>query len=194
MNEKSIAMRIKWLNPKNSKMTKWLRGYAIKHSWINEFVRSRPLGIKGIEQLSDLDFCEQFIQSWSAKRTIDDEDKHRLNLIRSAWSSYSKKEKNVTLSLSNDAQKSLFSLSKTFKKSKNEIVNTLLLQATELKRMQKLLKDSLNSMEDNYRYRKNQEYLNAFFDHNELIYRLEKLEEENEQLKIELEEKNREDR
>lgn len=60
--------------------------------------------------------------------------------------------------------------------------------------MQKLLKDSLNPMEDNYRYRKNQEYLNAFFDHNELIYRLEKLEEENEQLKIELEEKNREDR
>ncbi len=72
------------------------------------------------------------------KESVSNDDKYQVNLLRSAWRSYSNRSKTSTFSLSKNAQKSLDYLSKRLNVSKTYVVNETLVAAV------KLIKDNKN--------------------------------------------------
>jgi hypothetical protein len=112
-----------WLDPESHEQAKWLRKYARNHEWIYDYTDK--------DQLSSTKFCQCFIDEWR-KEELTGDIKYKINLLRSAWNSHSKKANNVTFSLSPNAQKSLNYLSKRLKTSKTKIVNNLLIEAVTL--------------------------------------------------------------
>ncbi|MUK27557.1 hypothetical protein [Aliivibrio fischeri] len=180
-NEKSIEMRLSWLKPKNKKMAQWLVAYSKTHPWVQEYANPRGIGLVEMTRDDEI-FCFDLIRNWSNKSTITDTDKHRINLLRSAWSSYSKTGKNVTLSLSKEAQSSLTSLSKKWRISKTQVVNELLLEASNLGKIQHKLKTLLKSQPDPERFNQNIDTLNAILNHSKLTNELNDLKEENRRL------------
>lgn len=180
-NEKSIEMRLTWLKPKNIKMAQWLVAYSKTHPWVQEYASPRGIGLVEMTRDDEI-FCFDFIRNWSNKSTITDTDKHRINLLRSAWSSHSKTGKNVTLSLSKEAQSSLTSLSKKWRISKTQVVNELLLEASNLGKIQNELKRLLRSQLEPERFNQNIDFLNAILNHSKLTNELNDLKEENRRL------------
>ena len=180
-NEKSIEMRLTWLKPNNKKMAQWLLAYSKTHPWIQEYASPRGIGLVEITRDDEV-FCFDFIRNWSNKSTITDTDKHRINLLRSAWSSHSKRGKNVTLSLSKEALLSLTSLSKKWDIPKTQVVNELLLETSNLGKIQHELKTLLKSQPDPERFNQNIDLLNAILNHSKLTNELNDLKEENRRL------------
>lgn len=180
-NEKSIEMRLTWLKPNNKKMTKWLLAYSKTHPWVELCAHTYRLGLPKHITYEEM-FCINFIRNWSTTSVITDTDKHRINLLRSAWSSHSKTGKNVTLSLSKEALLSLTSLSKKWDIPKTQVVNELLLEASNLGKIQHELKTLLKSQPDPERFNQNIDLLNAILNHSKLTNELNDLKEKNRRL------------
>lgn len=128
MTEKSLKSRMRWFNADDREMATWLRSYAKKHAWIED------LATKGTHDRLRLDtsFAQDFINNWTNKESVSNDDKYRVNLLRSAWRSYSNRSKTSTFSLSKNAQKSLDYLSKRLNVSKTYVVNETLVAAVNL--------------------------------------------------------------
>lgn len=181
VNEKSIEMRLTWLKPNNKKMAQWLVAYSKTHPWVKDCANTYRLSHPTHTIYEEM-FCLNFIKNWSTTSVITDTDKHRINLLRSAWSSHSKTGKNVTLSLSKEAQSSLTSLSKKWRISKTQVVNELLLEASNLGKIQNELKRLLRSQLEPERFNQNIDFLNAILNHSKLTNELNDLKEENRRL------------
>ncbi|MCA0781013.1 hypothetical protein KUO12_19920 [Vibrio vulnificus] len=128
MTEKSLKSRMSWFNADNQEMATWLRSYAKRHAWIED------LANKGTPDRLRLNtsFAQDFINNWTNKESVSNDDKYRVNLLRSAWRSYSNRSKTSTFSLSKNAQKSLDYLSKRLNVSKTYVVNETLVAAVKL--------------------------------------------------------------
>lgn len=163
------------------KMAQWLVAYSKTHPWVELCANTHRLGLPKHITYEEM-FCINFIRNWSTTSVITDTDKHRINLLRSAWSSHSKKGKNVTLSLSKEAQLSLTSLSKKWDIPKTQVVNELLLEASNLGKIQHELKTLLKSQPDPERFNQNIDLLNAILNHSKLTNELNDLKEENRRL------------
>ncbi|MFA0173496.1 hypothetical protein AB4424_26285, partial [Vibrio splendidus] len=114
MNEKSLKSRMSWFKADDLEMAAWLKNYAKRQIWIEEIAKKTPLN----DIRMDESFAQNFIDNWTSKNDISSEDKHNVNLLRSAWRSYSKREKTSTFLLSPNAKKCLNFLSKRRKVSK----------------------------------------------------------------------------
>lgn len=128
MTEKSLKSRMRWFNADDREMVTWLRSYAKRHAWIED------LANKGTHDRSRLDtrFAQDFINNWTNKESISNDDKYRVNLLRSAWRSHSNRSQTSTFSLSKNAKKSLDYLSKRLNVSKTYVVNETLVAAVKL--------------------------------------------------------------
>ncbi len=151
-SNKTIEERLKWLKPKDPKMTLWFRKYARTHQWIYRY-SSNEIGI------TDQEFCNQFILSWSIEEAELDEEykddfydiaRGRLNLLKSAWRSHSSKNVNSTFSLTPYSKKRLGVLSTKANVSKTRIVESLISLADDINHLEgelrKLIKS--NSIKD----------------------------------------------
>lgn len=151
-SNKTIEERLKWLKPKDPKMTLWFRKYARTHQWIYRY-SSNEIGI------TDQEFCNQFILSWSIEEAELDEEykddfydiaRGRLNLLKSAWRSHSSKNVNSTFSLTPYSKKRLGILSTKANVSKTRIVESLISLADDINHLEgelrKLIKN--NSIKD----------------------------------------------
>lgn len=151
-SNKTIEDRLKWLKPKDPKIALWFRKYARTHQWIYRYSRDE-IGI------TDQEFCNQFILSWSTDEAeLDEENKDdfydiargRLNLLKSAWRSHSSKNVNSTFSLTPNSKKRLGVLSTKANVSKTRIVESLISLADDINHLEgelrKLIKN--NSIKD----------------------------------------------
>ncbi|WP_375752872.1 hypothetical protein [Vibrio sp. HN007] len=173
MAGKSIVEKMEWFNPEDPEMARWLRSYAKKQDWIIQLVEDRPI-------YSDTDFCNAFLSVWLSNNIFDHAEKHRATLVRSAWNSYSKKSKNVTLSLSTNAQKALKFISERQKISKTKVVNDLLINYVNLIKKNRRMESSLLIPEMDEKTQQNNEIF-------ESLLSIEELKKENEELKIKIE-------
>ncbi|EIU7004264.1 hypothetical protein L5163_004748 [Vibrio parahaemolyticus] len=134
MTEKSLKKRMSWFNADNQEMAIWLRSYAKRHTWIEDLANQDTSN--GLP--SNTNFAQNFINNWTDTESVSNDDKYRVNLLRSAWRSYSNRSQTSTFSLSKNAQKSLDYLSKRLNKPKTSVVNDTLVAAV------KLIKDNKN--------------------------------------------------
>ncbi|ANS87348.1 hypothetical protein VSVS12_03647 [Vibrio scophthalmi] len=134
MTEKSLKSRMSWFNADDPEMATWLKGYAKRHTWIEDLVHAYTRS----RARSDTEFAHYFIKNWASTMSVSNDDKYKVNLLRSAWRSYSNRSKTSTFSLSTNAQKSLNYLSKRLNVSKTYVVNETLVAAV------KLIKDNKN--------------------------------------------------
>ncbi|MEZ9895598.1 hypothetical protein AB4356_24860, partial [Vibrio lentus] len=128
MNEKSLKSRMSWFKADDLEMAAWLKNYAKRQTWIEEIAKKTPPN----DIRMDESFAQNFIDNWTSKNDISSEDKHNVNLLRSAWRSYSKREKTSTFLLSPNAKKCLNFLSKRWKVSKTCVVNEMLVATVNL--------------------------------------------------------------
>ena len=128
MDEKSLKSRMSWFKSDNLEMATWLKSYAKRQTWIEEIAKKNRT--KDIQ--TDESFAQNFIDNWTCKSYISDKDKHKVNLLRSAWRSHSNREKTSTFLLSPNAKKCLNFLSKRLKVSKTYVVNETLVAAVNL--------------------------------------------------------------
>ncbi|NGZ15264.1 hypothetical protein HGG78_16120 [Vibrio aestuarianus] len=185
MSKKTIEERMKWLVPEDRHVADWFRTYADSREWIREYVYQEEQYV-GLIDSSNTAFCEKFLQNWASKGSITSEDKHRINLLRSAWASHQNSKSKVTLSLSSEAQKSLSFLSKTYGIAKTEVVKELLINAHELFKIQKSLKKTLKSKPNKNEFNKNFDFLSEVLNYNSLKEEVKSLKEENRLLILEL--------
>ncbi|PTO66539.1 hypothetical protein [Vibrio splendidus] len=140
MNEKSLKSRMSWFKADDLEMAAWLKNYAKRQIWIEEIAKKTPLN----DIRMDESFAQNFIDNWTSKNDISSEDKHNVNLLRSAWRSYSKREKTSTFLLSPNAKKCLNFLSKRRKVSKTCVVNEMLVATVNLIKNNKNKKFEVN--------------------------------------------------
>ncbi|WP_123946149.1 hypothetical protein [Vibrio fluvialis] len=120
---------MKWFNPENEEMAEWLRSYAKRHDWIGNYSRKEEDNNNIIKYESNVEFARNFLGSWTNKYSINDDDKYKVNLLKSAWRSHTKREQTSTFLLTKNAQKALSYLSKRLDMPKAKIVNALLVEA-----------------------------------------------------------------
>lgn len=178
-SNKSISDRLKWLKPKDPKMTLWFRKYARTHQWIYRY----SIDKRGI---NDQQFCKQFILNWSIEEEeLNQKDKDnfydiargRVNLLKSAWRSHSSKNVNSTFSLTPYSKKRLGILSTKANVSKTKIVESLISLADDISHLEcelrKLIKSNaikdknikneinfFNSIINNYELHEENEHIN----------------------------------
>ena len=198
-SNKTIKERLKWLKPKDPKMTLWFRRYARTHQWIYRYSRDE-IGIK------DQEFCNQFILSWSTDEAeLDEEHKDdfydiargRLNLLKSAWRSHSSKNINSTFSLTPYSKKRLGILSTKANVSKTRIVESLISLADDINHLEgelrKLIKnnsikdinvkDEVNFLNNIINYSElHEEKEELFYTNKDINQKIKELEVENERL------------
>ncbi|AMF92676.1 hypothetical protein AL536_04155 [Vibrio fluvialis] len=129
MSNKLLKDRMKWFNPENEEMAEWLRSYAKRHDWIGNYSRKEEDNNNIIKYESNVEFARNFLGSWTNKYSINDDDKYKVNLLKSAWRSHTKREQTSTFLLTKNAQKALSYLSKRLDMPKAKIVNALLVEA-----------------------------------------------------------------
>ena len=198
-SNKTIKERLKWLKPKDPKMTLWFRRYARTHQWIYRYSRDE-IGIK------DQEFCNQFILSWSTDEAeLDEKNKDdfydtargRLNLLKSAWRSHSSKNVNSTFSLTPYSKKRLGILSTKANVSKTRIVESLISLADDINHLEgeliKLIKsnsikdinvkDEVNFLNNIINYSElHEEKEELFYTNKDINQKIKELEVENERL------------
>ncbi|MEZ8863354.1 hypothetical protein AB4351_07275 [Vibrio sp. 10N.261.51.F11] len=185
MSEKTIEERMKWLNPDDEHLADWFRAYADSREWICKYVYKEEQNI-GLISSSNAIFCEKFLKNWASKGSITSKDKHRINLLRSAWSSHKNSKSKVTLSLSSEAKKSLTFLSEINGITKTELVKELLINAHELFKIQKSLKKILRRQPNANEFNKKFDFLSEILNHSSLTEEVNNLKSENRLLKLEL--------
>lgn len=129
MSNKLLKDRMKWFNPENEEMAEWLRSYAKRHDWIGDYSRKAEENNSKIKYQSNVEFARNFLDNWTNKYSINDDDKYKVNLLKSAWRSYTKREQTSTFLLTKNAQEALSYLSKRLDMPKAKIVNALLVEA-----------------------------------------------------------------
>ncbi|EJS1625558.1 hypothetical protein NXA67_002414 [Vibrio cholerae] len=126
MSNKSLKDRMNWFNPEDKKMAEWLRSYAKRHDWVGGYSELTQEDKNRNKYQSNVEFARSFIDYWTSKDSINDDDKYKVNLLKSAWRSYKNKAQTSTFSLSKNAQKALDYLSKKLQKPKTTVINELL--------------------------------------------------------------------
>ncbi|MBL4240463.1 hypothetical protein [Vibrio fluvialis] len=126
MSNKSLKDRMNWFKPEDKKMAEWLRSYAKRHDWVGSYSERTQEDKNKNKHQSDFEFAKNFIDNWTSKDSINDDDKYKVNLLKSAWRSYDNKAQTSTFSLSKNAQKALEYLSKRLQKPKTTVINELL--------------------------------------------------------------------
>ncbi|MBY8190329.1 hypothetical protein KW513_18795 [Vibrio fluvialis] len=126
MSNKSLKDRMNWFNPEDKKMAEWLRSYAKRHDWVGDYLELTQEDKNRNKYQSNVEFARSFIDYWTSKDSINDDDKYKVNLLKSAWRSYNNKAQTSTFSLSKNAQKALDYLSKKLQKPKTTVINELL--------------------------------------------------------------------
>ncbi|EPA8575643.1 hypothetical protein ACQ7JO_003433 [Vibrio parahaemolyticus] len=126
MSNKSLKDRMNWFNPEDKKMAEWLRSYAKRHDWVGDYSELTQEDKNRNKYQSNVEFARSFIDYWTSKDSINDDDKYKVNLLKSAWRSYNNKAQTSTFSLSKNAQKALDYLSKKLQKPKTTVINELL--------------------------------------------------------------------
>ncbi|MDE1338472.1 MULTISPECIES: hypothetical protein [Vibrio] len=126
MSNKSLKDRMNWFNPEDKKMAEWLRSYAKRHDWVGDYSELTQEDKNRNKYQSNVEFARSFINYWTSKDSINDDDKYKVNLLKSAWRSYNNKAQTSTFSLSKNAQKALDYLSKKLQKPKTTVINELL--------------------------------------------------------------------
>ncbi|EGR1107465.1 hypothetical protein EFU18_05170 [Vibrio cholerae] len=126
MSNKSLKDRMNWFNPEDKKMAEWLRSYAKRHDWVGDCSGLTQEDKNRNKYQSNVEFARSFIDYWTSKDSINDDDKYKVNLLKSAWRSYNNKAQTSTFSLSKNAQQALNYLSKKLQKPKTTVINELL--------------------------------------------------------------------
>ncbi|HCH1623314.1 TPA: hypothetical protein NKQ41_003306 [Vibrio parahaemolyticus] len=139
---KKMDKRLEWINPKDLVQVTWLRGYVERQGWL------------WANQLEPRDWANNFINTakgWDESP----ETRERCRNMKAAWKSWEKREQNKNnkalaegaYTISIRARRELERLAKIHQCNFSQVIDTLLLTARDIERLQKHLKSKLKKLD-----------------------------------------------
>lgn len=136
---KSLNDRLKWIS-NTEKQAVWLQQYLGKSGWFNEDIYN------AVFDSQDVEFLKAIKKTWGALENTA-EERERINKARNAWNSYSKKSKNQTYSLSEDATKIINYLAQKHDITRSRVIEELAYQTDDIDKIELKIRKLLKVIE-----------------------------------------------